>query len=172
MRSIGKIYVHGDGGSWIRNGLNNFAQTEHVIDGFHLEKYLKGICARFPKKNLRVRFVRAFEQDDRGKEDMILQELLYEAEGDRKLTKAVKEFGICILNNWDVIVRRRTLDIPGRCIEGQISHVLSERSSRNPSGWSEKGLGKLTQARVYLMNGGRMDKKDFKPEDEKNTADT
>ena len=54
--SIEKIYVHADGGGWIRNGLKEFAQTEHVLDGFHLEKYLQRISRRFPKKNLRIRF--------------------------------------------------------------------------------------------------------------------
>ena len=58
--SIEKIYVHADGGGWIRSGLKEFAQTEHVLDGFHLEKYLRRISARFPKKNLRVRFCKAF----------------------------------------------------------------------------------------------------------------
>lgn len=52
--SIEKIYVHADGGRWIRSGLKDFVQTEHVLDGFHLEKYLRRISARFPKKNLRV----------------------------------------------------------------------------------------------------------------------
>lgn len=154
--SIEKIYVHADGGRWIRNGLKDFAQTEHVLDGFHLEKYLRRISARFPKKNLRVRFHKAFEQNDRKKADQMLQELYAEAEGDKKQTKAVKEFGSYIRNNWEEIVRRKTLDIPGSCTEGQISHVLSERFSRDPIGWSEECLGKLSQARVYLKNGGKL----------------
>ena len=134
--SIEKIYVHADGGGWIRSGLKDFAQTEHVLDGFHLEKYLRRISARFPKKNLRVRFCKAFEQNDRKKADQMLQELYAEAEGDKRQTKAVKEFGSYIRNNREEIVRRKRLDIPGSCTEGQISHVLSERFSRDPMGWS------------------------------------
>ncbi|MCI5689183.1 MAG: ISLre2 family transposase [Emergencia sp.] len=167
---IEKIYVHGDGGSWIRNGLNDFAQTEHVLDGFHLEKYLKQICAQFPQKNLGTRFHKAFEGNDRKKADAMLQKLYAEAEGDSKLTKAVKKFGSYILNNWDEIVRRRTLEIPGSCTEGQVSHVLSERFSRDPIGWSEEGLGKLSQARVYIKNGGKLKGEDFKAQDEDGAA--
>lgn len=170
IETIEKIYVHGDGGGWIKRGLDNFAQTEHVLDGFHLEKYLRKICARFPKKNLRVRFNKTFEINDRKKADAILQELYAEAEGDRKLTKAVKEFGSYILNNWEEIVRRKTLEIPGSCTEGQVSHVLSERFSRDPIGWSEKGLGKLSQARVYIKNGGKLKGEDFRLEDEEGAA--
>lgn len=165
--SIEKIYVHADGGRWIRSGLKDFAQTEHVLDGFHLEKYLRRISARFPKKNLRVRFCKAFEQNDRKKADQMLQELYAEAEGDKRQIKAVKEFGSYIRNNWEEIVRRKRLDIPGSCTEGQISHVLSERFSRDPMGWSEECLGKLSQARVYLKNGGTLTKEDFKGKDEK-----
>ncbi len=78
----------------------------------------------------------------------MLQELYAEAEGDKRQTKAVKEFGSYIRNNWEEIVRRKRLDIPGSCTEGQISHVLSERFSRDPMGWSEECLGKLSQATV------------------------
>ena len=97
----------------------------------------------------------------------MLQELYAEAEGDKRQTKAVKEFGSYIRNNWEEIVRRKMLDIAGSCTEGQISHVLSERFSRDPMGWSEECLGKLSQARVYLKNGGTLTREDFKGKDEK-----
>ena len=122
--------------AWIKNGLNCFVQTEHVLDGFHLEKYLKRICVRFPQKNLRVRFHKAFEQKDRKKAETMIQELYADAEGDSKRTKAVKEFGSYILNNWEEIVRRKTLNIPGSCTEGQVSHVLS-REVQQRSDWVE-----------------------------------
>lgn len=171
LKKIEKIYVHGDGGGWIRNGLNCFAQTEHVLDGFHLEKYLKRISVRFPKKNLRVRFNKAFEQKDRKKAETIIQELYAEAEGDNKLMKAVKEFGSYILNNWEEIVRRKTLNIPGSCTEGQVSHVLSERFSRDPIGWSEACLGKLSLARVYIKNGGKLKCENLRSEDPEDKKD-
>ena len=170
LEKIEKIYVHGDGGRWIKNGLNCFAQTEHVLDGFHLEKYLKRICVRFPQKNLRKRFHKAFEQKDRKKAETMIQELYADAEGDSKRTKALKEFGSYILNNWEEIVRRKTLNIPGSCTEGQVSHVLSERFSRDPIGWSEESLGKLSQARVYIKNGGKLKDEDFGPKDKDGEA--
>lgn len=158
--NLEKIYVHGDGANWIKKGLDDFAQTEHVLDEFHLEKYLRKVIAMFPKKNLRNRFERAFQGNDRKKADALLQELMAEAE-DEKIEKKVKEFGSYILNNWDEIIRRKTLDIPGSCTEGQVSHVLSERFSRDPIGWSEDALGKLTKVRVYIKNGCKIEAKDF-----------
>ena len=41
--------------------------------------------------------------------------------------------------------------------------MLSERFSRNPIGWSEEGLGKLSKLRVYMKNGGRITADEFKP---------
>ena len=42
-----------------------------------------------------------------------------------------------------------------------MSHVLSERFSRDPLGWSEEVLGKLVGARLYLKNGGTLTKEIF-----------
>ena len=47
--------------------------------------------------------------------------------------------------------------------------MLSERFSRDPLGWSDKGLGKLTKLRVYVKNGGRIKAEDFR-EHERNTT--
>ena len=62
-----------------------------------------------------------------------------------------------IINNWEGIVNRYTLDIPGSCTEGQVSHVLSERFSRKPMGWSKEILGKLSVLRVHKKNGNKID---------------
>ena len=47
------IRIHGDGGSWIKSGLENFPNVEHVLDGYHLQKYLRAISNRFPKQSVR-----------------------------------------------------------------------------------------------------------------------
>ena len=38
-----------------------------------------------------------------------------------------------------------------------MSHVLSERFSRYPMGWSKEVLGKLSVLRVYKKNGNKID---------------
>ena len=77
-------------------------------------------------------------------------------------------FAICLsvsgmnMNSWAAVRALKTLDIPGSCTEGQISHVLSERFSRDPAGWSRKVLGKLCQIRVYRANGNVIAAEDLK----------
>ncbi|MBQ6662113.1 MAG: hypothetical protein IJM69_01075, partial [Firmicutes bacterium] len=50
--------------------------------------------------------------------------------------------------------------------EGLISHVLSERMSRDPLGWSRRIAGKLAKLRVFVLNGGVIDASAFKGEAE------
>ncbi len=61
--------MHGDGGQWIKNGLENFSNVKRLMDGFHLEKRLKEAAGRFPNRNLRRRIKEAIEEDDRKKLD-------------------------------------------------------------------------------------------------------
>ena len=44
----------------------------------------------------------------------------------------------------------------GSCTEPLVSHILSERLSRNPLAWSKEGLAKMTMLRVYTANGGKI----------------
>ena len=37
-----------------------------------------------------------------------------------------------------------------------MSHVLSDRMSSRPMGWSVKGAAKMAQLRTYYLNGGDM----------------
>lgn len=160
------IYVHGDGGNWIKNGLENYPQVIHVMDGYHFEKRLKSLSLIFPQRNVRVSLRNAIKDNDRRRADRFLQSLMDEA--DDKQREKVKEFGKYLMGNWETIYRRLTLDIPGSCTEGQVSHVLSERFSRNPMGWSKEALGKLSCIRVSGINGRKIEAKDFREKGRRN----
>lgn len=157
VEQIEEIYIHGDGGKWIWNGLESFPNIVHVMDGYHFFRELKGIARRFPERNVKIIIMNALAKGDRKRADRFLQEL---AEEDIEILK----FGKYLFGNWEHIRNLITLDIPGSCTEGQVSHVLSERFSRNPMGWSKVGLGKLSKLRVYNINGGKLTGNDFKEE--------
>ena len=63
-------------------------------------------------------------------------------------------------------MRRYTEDIMGSCTEGLVSHIYSERLSRDPMGWSEAGLNRMAELRVYTRNGCVVTGKAFKRTDE------
>ena len=158
-----KIYVHGDGGRWIMNGLEIFPQTKHIMDGYHFGRDLRSIAKIFPKRNVKIALETALMNDDRRKADRFIHELLSEKLEEEDVEK-VEQFAGYLFCSWEQIRRRVNDDVPGSCTEAQVSHVLSERFSRDPLGWSETVLGKLTGVRVYIKNGGEITKKDLKAE--------
>ncbi|MCR5175049.1 MAG: ISLre2 family transposase [Oscillospiraceae bacterium] len=157
------IIVHGDGGGWIARGLQAYPQVIHAMDGFHLEKRTKALGRLFPKKNVKQRVYAAIKADDWKRMDEILQELMLAAEN-QKSEDAVKAYGKYLENHYEEIRVRLSGEIPGSCTEGLVSHVLSERFSRNPMGWSKANLGKLSKLRVYVLNGGQIAAEAFRGE--------
>lgn len=167
---IEKIYIHGDGGKWIGSGLESFAQNIHVMDGYHLGKRIRELSGRFPKKNVGQRIRQTIMDNDRKRADEILQSLYEEANSEVQ-NKRITEFGKYLMGNWEEIVNRKTLEVPGSCTEGQVSHLLSERFSRDPLGWSEEGLGILSKLRIYVKNGGEITGRDLKTDKDTRYAD-
>ena len=161
IESIEKIYIHADGGKWITNGLASFSNVTRVMDGFHLEKRLKEVSRKFPGSNLRQRIKAAMEKGDRKKLDMLMQEM-YARSQDKKQIEFTTKLGGYLTENFEEIRNRLKSDTVGSCTEGQVSHILSNRFSRNPMGWSEEGLGKLSKQRVYIKNKGKIEASDFK----------
>ena len=94
VEQIEKIYIHGDGGKWIQNGLETFSNVIHVMDGYHFFKELKAIARKFPERNVKVAIVNALAKDERKRADRFIQEL---AEEDVEILK----FGKYLFGNWD-----------------------------------------------------------------------
>lgn len=167
-RTIETIWIHGDGGAWIRSGLENYAQTIHVMDGYHFYKELKKISVKYPERNVKLVIINALREDDRKKADRMLHDLIRSSYGN-ETAEDTRRFGTYLFRHWEEIRRLIVEDIPGSCTEGQVSHVLSERFSRDPLGWSKEALGKLTGARVSILNGRLIKSEDLagKPDKER-----
>lgn len=155
------IYVHGDGGGWISKGLDSFANVEHVMDGYHLGKRMRALGKQFGR-SVRQRIEHAIRIDEKIYADHVLQEMLVK-ETDDAAVKEIEKFGKYLLGNWEAITNRKKTGMAGSCTEPQVSHVLSTRFSRNPMGWGDEALGKLTGIRVYIKNGEEIKAEHFKP---------
>ena len=149
---IDRIYLHGDGAVWIKQGVDELPRCQFVIDGFHFEKHLKRATAVFATQNYRHRIRQAIVQKDKAQAINLVNEMISLSE-ETKQAKRIREFRSYIRNNWEGIVLRYTGDILGSCTEALVSHVYSERLSRNPMGWSDQGLNKMAELRVYTRNG-------------------
>lgn len=161
MDYLKEIRLHGDGAKWINKGLENFPNVVRVLDGFHLQKHLKGLSRKFPKQHVQSRINNALAENNRDKVEAILGSLIKLCKEEKEFEK-VQEVQTYLFSNWEAAVNRFKDEISGSCTEGLVSHVLSERFSRNPMGWSEEGVGKLSKLRVFCKNGGKIEAKHFR----------
>jgi hypothetical protein len=165
MGAVERIWIYGDGGGWIQKGMEAvFPGAEHVLDAFHYRKALKSLLGNGWLREAHGHAVHSsilhdrkgkFEEAVGGMEKSVIAALPEGAERDARLERLRRDSGY-ILNFWEAIQRLKRGGHMGSCTEGMVSHVLSERLSRSPMGWSREGLAKAAEARVYVKNGERI----------------
>jgi hypothetical protein len=167
MSKVGSVYLYGDGAGWIESGLGVFPGATRVLDEFHLKKKLRRLLAGDIGQALAPRARSALAKGDKEKFKEtanwigdVTERLMPDGKELAGRLKAIRDNSSYILTHWEAI---RNLKLPGgigSCTEAMISHVLSERLSRNPMGWSKAGLSKMAMIRVYVMNGGKIEAAD------------
>lgn len=154
-----QVYIHGDGASWIKTGLEWIPNSKYILDKYHLSKYINRL--NLPKaisstwKLLRI-------EDYHGIK-MLIDTLVVNKEITEETGEGLYKY---LRNNREGIKNLLTLpeDSSKSCAEGLVSHVLSDRLSRKPLGWGKEGLETITQTRMYLLNGGKLEEKHlYKP---------
>ena len=157
--SLKKIYLNGDGGTWIKAGKKYLEKTTFLLDEFHLSKYITKLTSHMKDsvEDAKQEVYTAIRK--KTKRDFIeiverLKDALPDGTGEKRIEKSSKY----ILNNW-IAARNRIAQrekIFGCSAEGHVSHVLSSRMSSRPMGWSEIGAGKMSELRVYYYNKREM----------------
>ncbi len=132
----------------------------YVLDGFHLEKYLLKLVSHIKREN-REPVLEELRTAIRSKTKAEFKKLVeQQKEGMPKWRNRGKVDGAAeyILSNWMAArLRLKHKDgVLGSSTEGHVSHVLSERMSSRPMGWSHEGASKMAQLRAYYCNGGDM----------------
>ena len=160
LDKVKRIYIHGDGASRIVALSERFPNAIHVLDGFHLEKYLKRL-GHYNGAAQRMGALRAALRDGNWKTYKKLLEAIYTLQTgkDRERCKEIVRY---LWNNRRAAHMRYNPDICGSCTESLVSHVLSERLSRTPLAWSERGLEKMAMLVVYRKNGRKITAKDIR----------
>ena len=151
--SISKIYLSGDGARWIKEGLNWIPKSVFVLDTFHLAKYVnKATAHALYTRNYLWKYIWSNMKDDVKK---LLKCNIDNAESEAK-KKDVMEAKTYILNHWDAIQHIKNDDYHGCSAEGHVSHILSDRMSSRPMGWSIEGADEMARLRVFCKNGGKI----------------
>ena len=154
--AIRKIFIGGDGAQWIKNGTRYIEKAVFCADKYHLMQYVNGAARQmldeadavkaelwhllYSKKHARQRF------------DDYTQRMM----GSAKNPDKVKQLRTYVLGNWAAV--RRTLRnkiVNGCSAESHVSHVLSDRLSSRPMGWSQTGADRMSKLRCYERNNGR-----------------
>lgn len=154
INAVEKIYIHGDGAARIVSLGEVFPNAYHVLDGFHLEKYLKKL-GHYEGASQRIGALRkALKAGNWDTYKKLLKAIVsLQNDNNREKCKKVVQY---LWNNREAAHLRCDETICGSCTEPIVSHVLSERLSRSPFSWSELGLAKMAMLRVYRKNGNRI----------------
>lgn len=154
---IETVYISGDGASWIKQGLNWIVKSRFVLDNYHLNKYIKVATAHINDEAIYQGLKDALDWSDKEMAYRVFDRILELTENETKIA-AVKDVRKYIMNNWAgiAIKAEKGYEIIGCSAEGHVSHVLSNRLSSRPMGWSKTGANQMTKLLVYKRNGGKI----------------
>lgn len=150
---IEKIYLSGDGASWIKSGAAIINKSTFVLDRYHLNKAVKMVGAHL--ENAEREIWKAIKNADKEYAKTVFETILDTTESETKAL-AVKEAKTYIMNHWENIKHHYTKDYSGCSAEGHISHIYSDRLSSRPLGWSRDGVDQMARLRVFNANGGNL----------------
>ena len=156
LEKVKQINIHADGGNWIQGLQKVIPQSRLVMDGFHLEKRIKSFLRLEGAKNYAGTIRRLMSQEDGYEKLEKICETIYSKQPTLAAQQKVAEFLDYCATHWSAIVPRMKKETCGSCTEPLVSHVLSDRISRNPIAWSRQGLSKMTMLVVYCKNGGHI----------------
>ncbi len=154
LDAVNKIYLSGDAALWIRNGVNWIPDSKYVLDRYHLAKYVRKMTAHLHKSYEKY-FWELLEDDKKEAIYLLLEKIKNETERETKL-KTVNESIRYIKKHYEAIRRYYNDDYIGCSAEAHVSHLLSDRLSSRPLGWSRIGVDLMARLRVFIANGGNI----------------
>ena len=160
-----KIYLHGDGAKWIKQGLEYLPNCVFVLDRYHKNKAIKQALSgidRMAASQYENHIRKALDECDRAGL-MAIRDTLLSRYPDRE--KTIRENMDYLLDNFEAIAitKQNEASLNGGCTEPHVSPVLSARLSSRPMGWSRKTLRHLVP---ILAAGGAA----FKTEEEQKAS--
>lgn len=153
------VYITGDGASWIKTGKEVLLNGKFVLDKFHMMKYLnRSVCHLGNEDEMKEYMWECINKADLDGMKEAFRAILEVTDEKSNKYEEVQESQRYFINNWDGVEIRVTDSccVWKCCAEGQVSHVLSDRLSSRPMGWSELGCDNISKLRAYTRNGGKI----------------
>ena len=159
LTKIKKVYLNSDGGSWIKGAETHLHGLTKVLDEFHIEKALTTMTAGLldsrddARQELREA-IRSRGCDEFGK---LSEKIINLADSDTRARRIIRNAEYVLGNGTPAKTRLKHAEgVVGCSAEGHVSHILADRMSSRPLGWSRKGADKIAHLRAYYFNGGDM----------------
>ena len=155
LEYVKKIYLNSDGGAWIDTQGTYLGRITHVLDGFHISKYILRATSHLldSTTDARDELYQALRSGSKERLRKIERKILNTTDNE-VVTRRVKESIQYLRLNIKAIELRlnKADEIIGCSAEGHVSHVLSSRMSSRPLGWSIKGVEQMSRLRAYCWN--------------------
>ena len=159
LDQVEHIYLMSDGGGWIRAGRDLLCDVTHVLDEFHVKKYLLKMTRHMldSAEDARKEICEIVRDETREKFEEEVAKLISYTKTDAE-RRHVEEGASYILNNWSAAKIRLAgrKYVVGCSAEGHVSHVLADRMTSRPMGWCRTGADKMAHLRAYYYNHGDM----------------
>ena len=149
-----KIFISGDGAGWIKSGAKYLNKAQFCADKFHLMKYINVAANQMLDESSLVKtelYRMLYKRDKQGIKEYT--DRMMESAGNQNPIQDLQTF---VMGNWSAVMRTLHNKIVTGCsAEGHVSHVLSDRLSSRPMGWSQTGADRMSKLRCYERNYGR-----------------
>lgn len=147
------VYLAGDGAAWIKQGVHWLPKAKIVLDKYHLNKYIISATGNVPE--MRTDIWRALYKKDLNQAKNVFDDILICADSPQRL-EAINKTWQYIKGNWEGIMNSYDAQYIGCSAEGHVSHILSERLSSRPLGWSYVGVDDMAKLRAFRANNGNI----------------
>ena len=152
--ALQQIYLTGDGGSWIKGGAKLLNKAKFCMDKYHMMKYINK-AARQVLDEADTAKEKIYRCIYKKRKKQLLKYLEHMLEATDN-AEAVKDLYTLLKGNWAAVMGTyHDKIITGCSAEGHVSHVLSDRISSRPMGWSKTGADRMSKLRCYERNHGR-----------------
>jgi len=147
--------LNSDGGTWIDTQGAYLGKITHVLDEFHISKYILRATSHLldSTADARDEMYKAFRNGSKKKLKAVERKIL-NATDNETIANRVKESIKYLSSNMKAIEQRLNKEegVVGCSAEGHVSHVLSSRMSSRPLGWSVQGVEQMSRLRAYYWN--------------------
>ena len=149
-----RVFVIGDGGNWIKSATTYVERSLYCVDKYHMTKYINAAANQMldDAEDAKASLYRFIYKKQRREFKEYTDMMLVSANNPVPILK-LQSYA---LENWQAVMRSyHNKQLSGCSAEGHVSHVLSDRLSSRPMGWSQTGADRMSKLRCYERNHGR-----------------